>query len=101
MNQEDRINHFTKEFQSGQESKFIYDGVKAHLNFYRAELFDAFSKSGSFAKKKREEIYRQIKAVDTFEARLLELIKTGNMAKEEISLIQEMKDTITNTVGNI
>lgn len=66
---------------------------------YRADLFDSFSKTKADEHDKREDIYRQIKAVDTVEAKLIRVIKTGKMAREQLSILAKAAKSIINMVG--
>ncbi len=66
---------------------------------YKAELFDSFSKTNADQQEKREDIYRQIKAVDTVEAKLIRVIKTGSMAREQLNMLSRAAKSIKNMVG--
>lgn len=99
MNEEQRAEHLTNEVLEGQQSKLILNGVKRHLIAYRAELFDKFGRSEYKEKDFRDEIYRQMKAIDTVEARLLKAIETGDLAKQQLSQMQKLANGVKNIVG--
>lgn len=99
MNEEEKAEHLTNEVLEEQRAKVILNGVKGHLVAYQAELFQAFSKTSHEEKEKREEIYRQMKSLNTVEARLLKAIETGKLARAELSRMQKLAKTAKNIVG--
>lgn len=99
MNEQEKAEHLEREIIGGQQAKLVLNGVKQHFTAYRAELFNAFSKSDYQEKEKRDEIYRQMKAIDTVEARLLKAITTGDFARDQLSRMQKLANKAKNIVG--
>lgn len=99
MNEEDKAEHLTQEVVKEQESKLILGGVKQLFMQYRSNLFGELQASNWRQTKKREEIYRQLKSIDTVEAILLTSIQTGKMARNQLSLMQRATQKARNIVG--
>lgn len=94
MTEEERSEHLTNEVVKEQQAKVILNGVKDIINQYRGELFNSLTQTKWMQRGKREEIYRQLKSVDTFEARLLKDIQTGKIARQQLSLLSKAKNVV-------
>lgn len=81
----------TNEIHREQSASTVLNNAEFQKAFigYKADLFDSFSKTEWDATGKREEIYRQLKSLNTVEAKLLRLIQTGSMAREQLSIMQK------------
>ena len=99
LNQEEQARQLTSEIVKEQSAKVLLNGLKGLFIEYSAELFEALKRSNHKDKEKREEIYRQLKSIDTVEAKLLEAIQTGGMAREQLSLMQKATQKVRNIVG--
>ena len=66
---------------------------------YRAKLFERFSSSNHEDTELREEIYRQMKSLDTVEATLRKSLQDGRMAREQLSRMQKLAKKAKNIVG--
>ena len=86
---EERAKHLTNEVVKEQSAKVLLNGVKGLFIEYSAELFEALKRSNHKDTEKREEIYRQLKSIDTVEAKLLEAIQTGSMAREQGDIVND------------
>jgi len=66
---------------------------------YRGQLFDSLSHTKWNEIDKREEIYRQLKSLNTMEAKLTEAINTGKMARDELNRMQKAAKAVKNVIG--
>lgn len=99
LTEEEQAKHLTNEVVKEQAAKVLLNGLKGLFIEYNAELFEALKRSNHKETEKREEIYRQLKSIDTVEAKLLEAIQTGSMAREQLSLMQKATQKVRNIVG--
>jgi hypothetical protein len=82
-----------QELEREKEAKKIVNNkefVKAFED-YKAELFKAFSTSKYDEIEKREELYRQVKSLNTVRGKLEKVLITGKMASEQLSVWQKAK----------
>lgn len=99
LTEEEQAKHLTNEVVKEQQAKVLLNGIKGLFIEYSAELYEEIKRSNYKDKEKREEIYRQLKSIDTVEAKLLEAIQTGSMAREKLSLMQKATQKVRNIVG--
>ncbi len=99
LNEEEKAKQLTKEVVREQQAKVILNGVRNLFIEYNAELFESLKRTKHKETEKREEIYRQLLSIDTVEAKLLEAIQTGSMAREQLSLMQKATQKVRNIVG--
>ncbi len=91
----------SQEVVRGNQARAVLDNPEFRRAFieYQAELFDSLKKSKWDAPEKREEIYRQCKALDTIEAKLTVSLQTGTMAVKQLSLMQKAANGLKNVIG--
>jgi len=93
MNEKQAELKLVAEVDRGKKAEAVLNNSEFKRAFkeYSVMLFDSFKRTDHTkdGKEKREEIYRQIKALDTVEAKLTESIQTGEMAIEQLSIIQK------------
>lgn len=86
---EDESKQLTKEIEKESESIVLLNGLKSHFDEYRNELSALIPNTKHSEVEKREEIYRQLKSINTVEARLLTAIQTGSLAREQLTMWQK------------
>ena len=57
----------------------------------RAKLFDQFGQSGIFQKRKREELWRMKRVMDSFEQELEIMIRDSILAQDDLKQEQKLK----------
>lgn len=57
----------------------------------RAKLFEQFGNTGIFQKRKREELWRMIRVVDSFEQELEIMIRDSKLAKQDLEQEKRLK----------
>ena len=90
MNKVDRDKHLAGEYRAGEEAKEVTEHplFKGAILTYKAMLFESFTLSSTTDTEKRENIYRQMKALDSVEANLIELVETGKLALDELNITE-------------
>lgn len=99
LTEEEQAKHLTNEVVEEQAAKVLLNGLKGLFIEYGAELYESLKQSNYKETEKREEIYRQLKSIDTVEAKLIEAIQTGSMAREQLSFLQKTTQKVRNIVG--
>ena len=91
----------TQEVERELSAKKILNNPEFRRVFieYNAQLFESLKATKWEENEKREEIYRQLKSLDTMEAKFLEALQTGKMARHQLSLMQKAAKTVKNVVG--
>lgn len=91
----------TREVQREGLAKSVLNNPEFKRVFisYSAELFESLKRTKWDDKEKREEIYRQLKSLDTMEAKFLEALQTGKMARHQLTKLQRAANAVKNVVG--
>ncbi len=93
MNQQQQ-EQISREIKEEREAKILLHGLKAHFDDYKKELTASIPNTKHTEVDKREEIYRQLKSINTVEARLLTAIQTGSLAREQLTMWQKCQNKL-------
>lgn len=101
LTEEEKVAKLESDVVREQQAKAVLTNPEFMRAFtaYRAKLFDSFSSSNHDETERREEIYRQMKSLDTVEATLRKSLQDGRMAREQLSLMQKVANKAKNIVG--
>ena len=96
---DDQKKQISREIISEQEANKILESVGKYFIEYDQQLQREFKKTAWDDRKKREEIYRQLKSLDTVVAKITRAIKTGEMARQQLTQWQKAAKQVKNMVG--
>ena len=85
----------SEEIALGHEAEALINNpaYKAALLMIKAELFDAFSRKTLWnGKKKREDIYKQMQAVDALESKIQNMMSNGRALEKQQSRADRVKN---------
>lgn len=85
-----------EEVSRGQEAKDILEKplIQEFLTTIRDNLRNEFENSKALDKEGREEVWRMLKVVNEFERHFISIITTGEMAKQQLNLLERTKEKI-------
>jgi O-phosphoseryl-tRNA(Cys) synthetase len=66
---------------------------------YSGQLYNALKRTKWNESEEREEIYRQLKSLDTMEAKFTEALQTGKLARHQLTLMQKAAKKVKNVIG--
>ena len=84
----------TEEISLANDAEKTLNQMKSHFDDYRNELSGEIPRTKHEEVAKREKIYRQLKSINTVEARLLLAIQTGKLAREQLTLWQKCQNKL-------
>lgn len=87
MSENEKAERLQSEILKGDEAETLLKGIQPYFTAYSGELYQNLKKTKFNEVDKREEYYRQLKAVDTLEALITTSIQTGKMARTELSFM--------------
>lgn len=95
-NQKDQI---SREIIEEQNAKELINKVGKYFVEYEEQLFKELKTTKWEEDDKRNEIYRQLKSLDTVAAKIARAIQTGSMARQQLTQWQKTAKTVKNMVG--
>lgn len=95
-NQKEQI---SREIIEEQNAKELINKVGKYFVEYEEQLFKEIKTTKWEENDKRNEIYRQLKSLDTVAAKITRAIQTGTMARTQLTQWQKAAKSVKNMVG--
>lgn len=95
----DQKAQITREIIAEQDAQELINNVGKYFVEYEEQLFKELKTTEWKENDKRNEIYRQLKTLDTVAAKISRAIQTGKMARTQLTQWQRTAKQVKNMVG--
>ncbi|MCZ6898345.1 MAG: hypothetical protein O7D95_06550 [Betaproteobacteria bacterium] len=96
---DDQKEQITREIIEEQQAQEIINKVGKYFVEYEQQLFKEIKTTKWEESDKRNELYRQLKSLDTVAAKITRAIQTGKMARTQLTQWQKAAKQVKNMVG--